>query len=116
MLPPPLGVYVRKILTKSQKPIFNLLSTFDAVDKYLSENLSIPDSINYNINLDEFLTCEFDNEVVLKHSSKCRRCGKSTYYCICQKYDSDAADGSFFTSFVEDDDCDSYCNMFDEPA
>ncbi|XP_073951992.1 dihydrouridine synthase 4 isoform X2 [Choristoneura fumiferana] len=107
---------LEKILTKSQKPVFNLLSTFDAVDNYLCENLSIPESINYNINLDEFLTCEFDNEVVLKHSSKCRRCGKSTYYCICQKYDCDAADGSFFTSFVEDDECDSYCNMFDEPA
>ncbi|XP_063621444.1 tRNA-dihydrouridine(20a/20b) synthase [NAD(P)+]-like [Cydia splendana] len=107
---------LEKILTKTQKPVFNLLNTFEAVDDFLYENLNIPDNLSYSCNLDEFVSCEFDEDVIMKHRGKCRGCGKSTYYCICVKYDYNTTDGNYFTSYVQDEDCDAYCNMFDEPT
>ncbi|XP_072940578.1 tRNA-dihydrouridine(20a/20b) synthase [NAD(P)+]-like isoform X2 [Epargyreus clarus] len=107
-----------KILSKQQKQEFNYLSTFESVDEFLLEYILN----NYNsvpqpkYNLSEFVACEFADEITLKHSSKCRGCSKSLYYCICSKYDCNDIDGNFFKSYVKQyDELDYMCsNIFDE--
>lgn len=110
---------LEKVLSKQQKQIFNHLSSFESVDKYLYEHLI--DSVDvqeFKHNLDTFVSCEFSDEITLKHSSKCRGCGKSVCYCICIKYDSNISDGKYFTSCLTDNDSSDYmdCNIFDEPC
>lgn len=107
---------LEKVLTKQEKVVFNHLSTFETVDKFLNEYLIhfVDDSLEYKYNLDEFVNCEFADEITLKHSSKCRGCGKSVCYCICNKYDSTTTDGNYFVSCVKDDSLDMDLNIFDE--
>ncbi|KAJ2946998.1 hypothetical protein O0L34_g16342 [Tuta absoluta] len=112
-----------KTLTKQQKQDFNVLSTFEDVDEYLCKYvLNNETDVNFMYALDEFVTCEFSDEITMRHSGKCRGCGKSLYYCICVKYDSNNSDGNFFTSYLKKsnslENIDSYLygNLFDEPT
>ncbi|XP_045764781.1 tRNA-dihydrouridine(20a/20b) synthase [NAD(P)+]-like isoform X1 [Maniola jurtina] len=109
---------LEKILSKKQKQEFNYLSTFESVDQFL--NMHVINDYNYlppaSPVIDDFVTCQFDKEVTDKHSSKCRGCSKSIYYCTCCNHDYDNNNGSFFTYYVENTDVLDYmdCNMFDE--
>lgn len=106
-----------KLLTKTQKNEFNTLSTFECVDEYVYKNvLGCQDFlIDYEHRLGEFVDCTFPEEITLKHGSKCRGCGKSTWYCICEVYSFDATDGAFFTSHVKQDSLDYMdSNLFAE--
>ncbi|CAG9785073.1 unnamed protein product [Diatraea saccharalis] len=100
---------LEKVLTKQQKVIFNHLSTFESVDDYLNKHVLDSNSFN-NSELDikhclgDFISCQFPDEILLKHSKKCRGCGKSISYCVCKKYDSNDTDGYFFNSYVQCDD------------
>ncbi|XP_063820887.1 tRNA-dihydrouridine(20a/20b) synthase [NAD(P)+]-like isoform X1 [Ostrinia nubilalis] len=108
---------LEKVLTKQQKLVFNHLSTFEDVDEYINKYLYEPKSdFNYAYDLDDFLVCDFPDEITLKHSHKCRGCSKSVCYCTCSKYDYDATDGSFFTSYIETKDSSDYMdsNIFNE--
>ncbi|KAJ8732740.1 hypothetical protein PYW07_015339 [Mythimna separata] len=107
---------LEKVLTKQEKLVFNHLSTFETVDNFLNEYLVnfIDDRLEYKYNLDEFINCEFSDEITLRHSGKCRGCSKSLYYCICNKYDSNTTDGKYFVSCVKDDSLDMDLNIFDE--
>lgn len=107
-----------KLLTKQQKNDFNTLCTFDSVDEYVQKYV-LGDYVNdvaFVHDLGEFVTCDFPQEITLKHASKCRRCSKSIGYCICCKYDSNATDGSFFTSYLRENDSSDYMdsNLFNE--
>ncbi|XP_075970574.1 dihydrouridine synthase 4 [Anticarsia gemmatalis] len=106
---------LEKVLSKQQKSVFNHLSTFESVDKYLYEHLI--DSVDEQIlkyNFDEFIECQFSDEITMKHSIKCRGCGKSMCYCKCTKYDSNTSDGKYFQSCVTDSSDYMDCNIFDE--
>ncbi|KAG6451819.1 tRNA-dihydrouridine(20a/20b) synthase [NAD(P)+]-like isoform X2 [Manduca sexta] len=110
---------LEKVLTREQKQVFNHLGTFESVDNYLQNNLlQIDEIFSPKLNLEEFISCEFPDEILLKHSSKCRGCGKSTHYCICEVYSSNETDGNYFTSCVNTyDDLDHMnWNLFDEPV
>lgn len=111
---------LEKLLTKQQKLVFNHLSTFKSVDKFLYEYLiNSVDDIEFKYSLEEFVDCQFADEITLKHSSKCRGCGKSMSYCICNKYDSSTSDGNYFVSCLKDEkDSLDYMdfNIFDEPC
>ncbi|XP_059059781.1 tRNA-dihydrouridine(20a/20b) synthase [NAD(P)+]-like isoform X2 [Achroia grisella] len=95
---------LEKVLTKQQKNIFNHLSSFEAVDDYLISNIlnCYTSPIEFEYNLDEFISCEYADEITLKHVSKCRRCGKSIHYCLCMKYDCNNTEGKYFSSYVND--------------
>lgn len=106
---------LEKVLTKQQKQVFNHLSTFESVDEYLNKYLEATDNVlDYRYNLDDFILCDFPDEITLKHSSKCRSCSKSICYCICSKYDYNNTDGNFFTSHIESKDSLDYMefNLF----
>ncbi|XP_013187714.2 tRNA-dihydrouridine(20a/20b) synthase [NAD(P)+]-like [Amyelois transitella] len=108
---------LEKVLSKQQKRIFNHLGSFETVDDYLDRN--ILGSINCtnecsNCSLDEFVTCDFPEEITLKHAKKCRCCARSVTYCVCKKYDYDASDGSFFLTYVDTNDENVGLNIFDE--
>ncbi|KAF9415012.1 hypothetical protein HW555_007279 [Spodoptera exigua] len=110
---------LEKVLTKQQKQVFNHLSTFESVDKFLNDNLINlieNDLLDFKYNLDKFVECEFADEITLKHSTKCRGCGKSVCYCICNKYDPNSTDGNYFVSCIKDSDSLDYMdfNIFDE--
>ncbi|XP_049865943.1 tRNA-dihydrouridine(20a/20b) synthase [NAD(P)+]-like [Pectinophora gossypiella] len=109
-----------KILTKQQKQVFNILSTFESVDAYLYKYVLDSDEsdVQFKYNMGEFVNCEFPDEITLKHCTKCRGCGKSVHYCICIKYDCEASDGTFFKSYVKGSDALDYMdsNIFDEPC
>ncbi|PZC85419.1 hypothetical protein B5X24_HaOG201915 [Helicoverpa armigera] len=109
---------LEKVLTKQEKQVFNHLKSFESVDMFLQEYLlnSVNDNIEFKYNLDEFINCEFADEITLKHSTKCRGCGKSMTYCICNKYDSNITDGNYFVSCVKDSESVDYMdlNIFDE--
>ncbi|CAB3221405.1 unnamed protein product [Arctia plantaginis] len=106
---------LEKVLSKQQKLVFNHLSTFETVDKYLYEHLiNCMDSLDVKHNLGKFVDCEYPYEITSKHSSKCRSCGNSTCYCICNKYNSNISDGKYFRSCVKDDSLDYMdCSIFD---
>lgn len=110
---------LEKVLTKQQKQIFNHLGSFEAVDEYINKHVldSVDSDMNFKFYLDEFINCQFPDEITLKHSTKCRGCGKSACYCICSKYDSNVTDGNFFSSHVKANDSLDYMdfNIFDEP-
>lgn len=108
-----------KVLSKQEKQVFNLLNTFQSVDEFLYKHVF--DSldgchVDVKYSLDEFVACEFSDEITLKHAKKCRACGKSIYYCVCSKYDPNSTDGSFFNMYVKDCDVLDYMdsNMFNE--
>ncbi|CAK1604214.1 unnamed protein product [Parnassius mnemosyne] len=105
-----------KVLTRQQKQVFNHLCTFKSVDEFITTNLMIPSDFNIHYNIDNFVTCDYADEITMKHSSKCRSCGRSICYCICTKYDYDLNNGSFFTSYVQNFDHLDYmdCNIFEE--
>ncbi|XP_050342263.1 tRNA-dihydrouridine(20a/20b) synthase [NAD(P)+]-like isoform X1 [Nymphalis io] len=111
---------LEKILTKKQKQEFNNLGTFENVDIFLQRY--VLDSYDYDIShsvicdIDDYVTCHFDDKITTKHSSKCRGCSKSVCYCICDKYDQNASDGNYFSSFVVNNDGIDYMdsNIFDE--
>lgn len=107
---------LEKVLSRQQKQVFNHLSTFESVDQYLYEHLIDSTNTEYKNHLDEYINCEFSDEITLKHSSKCRGCSKSTCYCICKKYDSNISDGKYFKSCVTDNDSLDYMDyhIFDE--
>nr|XP_021201008.2 tRNA-dihydrouridine(20a/20b) synthase [NAD(P)+]-like [Helicoverpa armigera] len=109
---------LEKVLTKQEKQVFNHLKSFESVDMFLQEYLlnSVNDNIEFKYNLDEFINCEFADEITMKHSTKCRGCGKSMTYCICNKYDSNITDGYYFVSCVKDSESVDYMdlNIFDE--
>ncbi|XP_021201008.3 tRNA-dihydrouridine(20a/20b) synthase [NAD(P)+]-like [Helicoverpa armigera] len=109
---------LEKVLNKQEKQVFNHLKSFESVDVFLQEYLlnSVNDNIEFKYNLDEFINCEFADEITLKHSTKCRGCGKSMTYCICNKYDSNITDGNYFVSCVKDSESVDYMdlNIFDE--
>ncbi|XP_047020734.1 tRNA-dihydrouridine(20a/20b) synthase [NAD(P)+]-like [Helicoverpa zea] len=109
---------LEKVLTKQEKQVFNHLKSFESVDVFLQEYLlnSVNDNIEFKYNLDEFINCEFADEITLKHSTKCRGCSKSMTYCICNKYDSNITDGNYFVSCVKDSESVDYMdlNIFDE--
>lgn len=109
---------LEKVLTKQQKQVFNHLGTFESVDEYLNKYIldNHTNDIDCRMNLDEFVMCDFSDEITLKHSRKCRGCGKSTCYCICNKYDYNASDGNFFSSHVQANDSldNMNLNIFDE--
>lgn len=113
---------LEKILSKNEKQIFNELSSFEKVDDFLDNYFEINESlydtdVDFKYDMAEFIPCQFAEEITLKHASKCRGCSKSVHYCICRKYDSNATDGSFFSSYVKDNDALDYlCNMFDEQS
>lgn len=110
---------LEKVLSKQQKLVFNHLSTFEMVDQYLYEHLiNGMDSLDVMYNLDDFVDCEYSEQITLKHSSKCRSCGNSICYCICNKYDSNISDGKYFQSCVNEDDSLDYmnCSIFDVPS
>ncbi|XP_039748830.1 tRNA-dihydrouridine(20a/20b) synthase [NAD(P)+]-like [Pararge aegeria] len=109
---------LEKILTKKQKQEFNYLSTFECVDNFLHKHI-----LNdfqylplYNPLIDDFVSCDFDKQITDRHSSKCRRCSKSIFYCKCSYYDYDNNNGRYFTSYVEDSDGLDYMdsNLFEE--
>ncbi|XP_041976340.1 tRNA-dihydrouridine(20a/20b) synthase [NAD(P)+]-like [Aricia agestis] len=108
---------LEKILTKPERQEFNCLSTFESVDEYLKMNIlndhTTPD---YEHSLGNFIKCEFDEGITSQHGKKCRGCGKSTCYCICNRYDCDKTDGKYFSSFLEESDSLDYMetNMFAE--
>ncbi|XP_014363359.2 tRNA-dihydrouridine(20a/20b) synthase [NAD(P)+]-like [Papilio machaon] len=109
---------LEKVLSRQQKQVFNNLSTFESVDQFLITNLlplcdwDLP--VKYDIG--DFIECQYSDEITLKHSSKCRTCGKSICYCICSKYDYDTSSGSYFNSYVQSNDHLDYMdsNMFNE--
>lgn len=109
---------LEKVLTKQEKQVFNHLKSFESVDVFLQEYLlnSVNDNIEFKYYLDEFINCEFADEITLKHSTKCRGCSKSMTYCICNKYDSNITDGNYFVSCVKDSESVDYMdlNIFDE--
>ncbi|XP_031769548.1 tRNA-dihydrouridine(20a/20b) synthase [NAD(P)+]-like isoform X2 [Galleria mellonella] len=109
---------LEKVLTKQQKIVFNHLNSFEAVDDYLISNLlnDYEGPTEFEYSLEEFISCQYPDEITLKHASKCRGCGKSAYYCVCKKYDCNATDGTYFTSYVKDiESCDyTGFNIFDE--
>lgn len=103
-----------KLLTKAQKNEFNILSTFECVDEYIQKH--VLDSHDCVLDYEHrFIECKFSEEITMRHSSKCRSCCKSTCYCICSVYDSNTADGTYFTSHVKDDASDYMdSNLFGE--
>lgn len=108
-----------KVLSKKEKREFNNLSTFESVDNFLYEKVinSYDYDISHDINItvDDFVTCQFDNQITTKHCSKCRGCGKSVCYCICSQYDYNSTSGNYFSSFVKDDGLDFMdSNIFNE--
>ncbi|RVE42182.1 hypothetical protein evm_013173 [Chilo suppressalis] len=109
---------LEKVLTKQQKQIFNHLSSFKSVDNYLNEFILDCKDTDFDIkwNLENFVSCQFPDEILLKHSKKCRGCSKSMTYCICNNYDCNTTDGSFFTSYVQCNDGLDYMdnNIFGE--
>ncbi|CAH0627130.1 unnamed protein product [Chrysodeixis includens] len=109
---------LEKVLTKQQKQVFNYLSTFESVDQFLYDHLfnSVNVEPEYKYDLGEFVDCQFSDEITLKHSTKCRGCGKSLCYCVCDRYDCNRTDGSYFVSHVEDKDSSDYMdfNIFEE--
>ncbi|KAM3962345.1 dihydrouridine synthase 4 [Aphomia sociella] len=109
---------LEKVLTKQQKVIFNHLNSFEDVDAYLVNNILIDfeSHTEFNYSLDNFISCQYPDEITLKHSKKCRRCCKSICYCICTKYDCNNTDGNYFTTYVKDNEtCDfTGFNMFEE--
>lgn len=112
---------LEKILTKQEKQIFNHLSSFECVDNFLKENILNIDYCeqqHFKYNIGQFVNCEFANEITSKHSSKCRGCGKSVYYCLCNKYNYNLNDGQFFRSHVNNSAVLDFtdCNIFDEPT
>ncbi|XP_068630581.1 tRNA-dihydrouridine(20a/20b) synthase [NAD(P)+]-like [Battus philenor] len=109
---------LEKVLSRHQKQVFNHLTTFESVDEYLNTNLLHVQDLDVpsKFNISEFIECEYENEIILKHLSKCRHCGKSVYYCVCNKYDYESNCGSFFKEFVENVDHLDYMNsqLFEE--
>lgn len=109
-----------KVLNKTQKQVFNSLSTFESVDNYLNENIlnCYSENLDFTYNIDEFVKCVFSDEITMKHAVKCRGCGKSVHYCICVKYDYNATDGNYFTSYVIENDVLDFMDtsMFNDPA
>lgn len=110
---------LEKVLTKQQKQIFNHLSTFESVDDFILNNLfenSIVD-FHYKHELGNFTECQFPDQITMKHCTKCRTCGKSVHYCVCNKYDYSTTHGNFFISHINADDGLDYMdsNIFDEP-
>lgn len=105
-----------KLLTKQQKNDFNTLNTFDSVDNYIHKYIldRFVNNDKFYYNLGEFVNCDFPEEITLKHVSKCRVCGKSIGYCVCCKYDYDASDGSFYTSYLKDSSDFMDSNIFQE--
>ncbi|OWR45350.1 tRNA-dihydrouridine synthase [Danaus plexippus plexippus] len=107
-----------KILTKKQKQEFNNLSDFDEVDVYIKKYVldSFDGDVEVNHELENFVDCEFNSKITLKHAHKCRGCGKSICYCICAQYDYDSNKGNYFKSFVTNNDGIDFMdsNMFDE--
>lgn len=109
---------LEKLLTRSQRLEFNNLNSFESVDNYVTTNVlkTYNDTVEYKHEIGNFITCQFNNKITLKHSIKCRGCSKSECYCICDRYDHNTIDGKFFTSYLENcDDVDFMdTNMFDE--
>ncbi|XP_022117155.2 tRNA-dihydrouridine(20a/20b) synthase [NAD(P)+]-like isoform X2 [Pieris rapae] len=67
-------------------------------------------------NIGDFITCYYDEKITFKHNKKCRSCGFSVHYCVCIKYDQQASDGTFFTTYVKTSDDLDYMdsNIFEE--
>lgn len=110
---------LEKVLSKQEKKVFNNLNSFESVDSFIKENIMKPchsEIYNYAYEIQDFIDCEFSDEIILKHGSKCRGCGKSIGYCSCNKYTSDTSDGSFFSSYVKNNDTVDFmeCNIFNE--
>ncbi|XP_013141061.1 PREDICTED: uncharacterized tRNA-dihydrouridine synthase-like protein C45G9.2 [Papilio polytes] len=109
---------LEKVLTRKQKQVFNNLSTFESVDQFLMCTLfPLCDwNIPVESSISEFIDCEYADEITMKHSSKCRTCGKSICYCICSNYDYNTSSGSYFNSYVQSIDHLDYMDssMFNE--
>ncbi|XP_050681706.1 tRNA-dihydrouridine(20a/20b) synthase [NAD(P)+]-like [Leptidea sinapis] len=111
---------LEKILNRQQKQIFNYLSTFEEVDRYLFSVFGL-DQLHSILEKDyddvgELVLCEYDNNITMKHNKKCRGCGKSNFYCGCTTYNCDDGHGSFYSSFIKITDELDYMdtNMFNE--
>lgn len=109
---------LEKVLTRQQKQVFNHLCTFESVDEFLTYNL-LPQcdlSSPVKFNMKKLIICQYAEEITLKHSRKCRSCGKSISYCVCSKYDYESNSGNFFNSYVQSFDHLDYMdsNMFEE--
>ncbi|XP_045486525.1 tRNA-dihydrouridine(20a/20b) synthase [NAD(P)+]-like isoform X1 [Pieris rapae] len=106
---------LEKTLSKKQKQIFNYLQTFEDVDNFLFKHI-ISDSYSNQENIGDFITCYYDEKITFKHNKKCRSCGFSVHYCVCIKYDQQASDGTFFTTYVKTSDDLDYMdsNIFEE--
>lgn len=95
---------LEKRLSKKQKNIFNYLSTFETVDDFLVRNV-ITCECDLNVSDEEFIICDYPNEVTQKYS-KCVKCSRNQYLCICEKnYDSNCTSGKYFSSYI-DKECD----------
>lgn len=107
---------LEKTLSKDQKQIFNFLNTFETVDDFLLNHIINEDCKPMYIKDEEFLHCYFPESITSRYS-KCAVCLRNPNYCTCNKYESESTSGKFFSSYIDNNECNLNfmdSNLFEE--
>lgn len=105
---------LEKFLSKQEKKVFNYLTTFESVDDFLLKNVVKCNNSHNYYDEDYFINCTFPESVTEKYL-KCKYCDENQYNCVCQQiYDSNTANGKYFSSHINNE-CDlDYMDNFIE--